>query len=657
MGIRKTRQDGQGRRGLRFRTKLALALAASTLGVTLGLLAIAERRLAAMETRRFQERFAQQVEILRASRDERAESIRALSRQIAASPVLVAMLRDRTEAPAGFPWKEFGDPRFRPGNGGNGEAGAERPDVATLRAFLPGSSSIMAVMDRDGNLRSFTPGAGVAGQRLSRKRMSESAEEIRALVEEMERGGGQYLGYLVVEDPPGVETAKEVVATPVTDSRSGRFLGAFLMGFPAITPTDRIFDRLGQAGGDGADTGLAATGILLHGRLHSPGLPPEVALALAAPLTRAVSGLGPGQEQGNLVWTVRGVPTSLHFRILNPGSALPKAYQITLFPLSDLQEHLAAMRRNSLAVGGLAVVLSLLVAWFLSRNLSGPVAHLSRATREIGEGRFEARVPVTSRDELGELAGSFNRMAEELALKERYRELLEKVSDEAVAQAMIGGTLDLELGGEIKEATILFCDIRGFTGLTEAMRPDEVIALLNEHMTAMTALVREHQGVVDKFIGDEVMAVFGCLKRYGNDAWLAARCALRMAEERARRNAGAAVPFEIGIGLATGQVVAGCMGSHDRLNYTVLGARVNLAARLAAQAGPGEVWIDAATRRRLGPDAATDPLGDISLRGFSVPQAAFRLRDAGSLPVLPGPEPTPLPARSPAAAAVNHSSA
>jgi class 3 adenylate cyclase len=212
-----------------------------------------------------------------------------------------------------------------------------------------------------------------------------------------------------------------------------------------------------------------------------------------------------------------------------------------------------------------------------------------------------------------------------LAQREHYRELLEKVSDEAVAQAMITGTLDLELGGEDKEATILFCDIRGFTRLTEEMPPAEVITLLNQHMTVMTEITREHHGVVDKFIGDAIMCVFGCLKSYGNDAEHAARCAQRMLEERERLNQSSPYPLHVGIGLATGEVVAGCMGSTDRLNYTVLGARVNLAARLAAQAGAGEIIIDDTTLAALGDEFLADSLGEVPLRGFSTPQSAYRL--------------------------------
>jgi class 3 adenylate cyclase len=274
---------------------------------------------------------------------------------------------------------------------------------------------------------------------------------------------------------------------------------------------------------------------------------------------------------------------------------------------------------------GLAIV--------LSRNLARPIRTLSRAARSIGVGDFRARVPVRTSDEIGELAESFNRMAEELAQREHYRELLEKVSDEAVAQAMISGSLELELGGEVKQATILFCDIRGFTQLTEEMPPDEVITLLNDHMTALTEVTRQHHGVVDKFIGDAIMCVFGCLKSYGNDAEHAARCARRMLEERERLNQSSPFALQIGIGLATGQVVAGCMGSTDRLNYTVLGARVNLAARLAAQAGAAEILIDDATLAALNDEFTAESLGEVALRGFSSPQSAFRLSPARPEPV------------------------
>ena len=149
--------------------------------------------------------------------------------------------------------------------------------------------------------------------------------------------------------------------------------------------------------------------------------------------------------------------------------------------------------------------------------------------------------------------------------------------------------------------------------------------MLNDHMTTMTRVVRDNLGVVDKFVGDEIMAVFGALRSEGNDAANAARCAVQMIEERQKRNAELDYPIHIGIGIATGEVVAGCMGSADRLNYTVLGSRVNLAARLCGQAGKMESVIDDETRKKMGNAADSELLDDMELKGFSGVISAYRL--------------------------------
>jgi class 3 adenylate cyclase len=148
-------------------------------------------------------------------------------------------------------------------------------------------------------------------------------------------------------------------------------------------------------------------------------------------------------------------------------------------------------------------------------------------------------------------------------------------------------------------------------------------------MTAMTTIVARHYGVVDKFVGDEIMSVFGALKSYGNDAAHALACAFEMMIERDRRNRDARHPIEIGIGIATGEAVAGCMGSVDRLNYTVIGARVNLASRLCSEAGPMEVIIDDETLSRIGTDGIeSDAIEGLRLKGFSADVSAYQVRQA-----------------------------
>jgi len=215
-----------------------------------------------------------------------------------------------------------------------------------------------------------------------------------------------------------------------------------------------------------------------------------------------------------------------------------------------------------------------------------------------------------------------------LALKERYRSVLDVIADKAVAERLLAGAI--ALGGEMKEVSVLFCDIRGFTTLSERMPPHDVIAMLNEHMTALTAIVHAHHGIVDKFVGDALMAVFGAPTTTGDDALAAVDAARQMVDARRRLNATASPPLEIGVGIASGSAVAGCMGSAQRMNYTVVGERVNLAARLCAQAGPMQVLIDDTTRARVDARVAVEPVGNVRLKGFAAAVAVFRLRDVAS---------------------------
>jgi class 3 adenylate cyclase len=249
------------------------------------------------------------------------------------------------------------------------------------------------------------------------------------------------------------------------------------------------------------------------------------------------------------------------------------------------------------------------------------------ATDNIRRGDYAARVPERGADELAVLARSFNAMAEDLALKQKYRSVLDKVTDRDVAESLLTG--DLRLGGETREATVLFCDIRGFTEMTEAMGPQEVVRLLNEHMTVMTRLVYEHGGVVDKFVGDLIMAVFGAPKSYGNDALNACRCAMAMVDACARAAAaeGLRHGLRIGVGIATGNMVAGCMGSEDRLNYTVVGEKVNLASRLCDSAGPMEVLVDERTRALAGEEIETENARTPSFKGVSRTAQIYRVTD------------------------------
>ena len=172
---------------------------------------------------------------------------------------------------------------------------------------------------------------------------------------------------------------------------------------------------------------------------------------------------------------------------------------------------------------------------------------------------------------------------------------------------------------------MLFADIRGFTPLTNRLTPHEIVAVLNDHMSAMTDVIYSHGGVVDKFVGDMVMAIFGAPNGKPDDAARAAGCALEMLRVRKQLNKDAKHPFEIGIGVAFGVIIVGCMGSKKRLNYTVLGERVNLAARLCSMAPANTLYIDQGVRQYLDSTFIVGDLPPLKVKGFDNPVQAFEL--------------------------------
>ena len=181
---------------------------------------------------------------------------------------------------------------------------------------------------------------------------------------------------------------------------------------------------------------------------------------------------------------------------------------------------------------------------------------------------------------------------------------------------------DGELGGEIRAVTVLFADIRGFTPLTEKMDPKDVIRLINEYMTVLSHIVDEHEGIIDKYVGDHIMALFGAPVSHPNDVEMAVRAVVAMVEAVQHVNADRLQRGEpevrVGIGMHTGRVIAGTMGSPDRLVYTVLGPNVNLAARVCAAAQPYQVLITEATFQAVKDILTVTALEPIAAKGFSV---------------------------------------
>jgi adenylate cyclase len=255
----------------------------------------------------------------------------------------------------------------------------------------------------------------------------------------------------------------------------------------------------------------------------------------------------------------------------------------------------------------------------LATLLSRPIFRLVQGTKAIAEGNFQIALPVTSRDELGTLTESFNQMARSLREKEMIKRAFTRYVAREVVEEILKDPEQLALSGESREVTVLFCDIRGFTPLSERLTPEQVVSLLNEFYTLMIETTFKHDGTLDKFIGDAVMAVFGAPIAHPDHAIRAVKTALDMqsgiAELNERRAALGKEPIRIGIGVNLGEVVAGTVGTEDRMEYTVIGDSVNLAARLESNAKPGRILISGHTYERVKEHVKGIPLGPLKVKG------------------------------------------
>ena len=288
----------------------------------------------------------------------------------------------------------------------------------------------------------------------------------------------------------------------------------------------------------------------------------------------------------------------------------------------DVRPFEAIVRRNlllMLAALALASVIALLAGVRLASRMSRALSRVTGAFRQLERHDYVRVEPVVTGDELEDLANGFNSMVDGLRERDKLRATMGKYMTEQVVAHVLAG--EVELGGDTLEVTILFCDLRGFTNLSEKRTAQEVVQLLNEYFTEMVDAIMEEGGVVDKYIGDAVMAVFGAPVSAPDDALRAVRAAVRMREALARINERAAVrgepPLQFGIGIHSGEVVAGNIGSARRMEYTVIGDAVNLASRLESstkQLGT-DILISEATYARTEGHVDASRVDAIAVRG------------------------------------------
>jgi adenylate cyclase len=242
------------------------------------------------------------------------------------------------------------------------------------------------------------------------------------------------------------------------------------------------------------------------------------------------------------------------------------------------------IQRRNIYLMVIVLNVAVLIIYYFARTLSAPILSLVNAAQTIRDGDFNVGIQPTTRDEIGELTEAFIEMGRGLQEREKIKEAFGKFVHREIAERAMRD--EIKLGGERKDVAILFLDIRDFTALAEKMQPEEIVGFLNGYLTRMVECVNKTHGMVDKFIGDAVMGVWGALVSTGNDAENAVNSALLMRQVLREFNKTRGRPgrpkIQIGMGINAGTVVAGQIGSLNRMEYTVIGDAVNLASRIEA---------------------------------------------------------------------------
>jgi len=290
---------------------------------------------------------------------------------------------------------------------------------------------------------------------------------------------------------------------------------------------------------------------------------------------------------------------------------------------------LGVIRRN-MFLTGIVLLLSVLAVWFFAKTVSRPVMRLVSAARKIEEGVYELDIAPTTHDELGLLTESFTAMGKGLAERERIKETFGKFVNRDIAEQALTGKL--ALGGVRKQATIFFSDIRSFTAISEKLAPEAVVEFLNDYMTRMVECIERTHGVVDKFIGDAIMGVWGAPVSSGSpadDAFNAIKAMLMMRTSLYEFNKDRGGPdrpiIRIGCGVNSGPCLAGQIGSANRMEYTVIGDAVNLASRIEALNKPfhTDILISEYTYDLVGKGLVVELMPVIKVKGKSDPLRIF----------------------------------
>ncbi len=297
-------------------------------------------------------------------------------------------------------------------------------------------------------------------------------------------------------------------------------------------------------------------------------------------------------------------------------------------------------QHQAIIISGIVTLLAAIVgfafALLVSSGITRPVRLLLAGTREVEAGRFDKTITVSTQDEIGELAAAFNRMIEQLRQNERVRETFGRYIDPKVVQGLIDRP-EVAIDGQRRVMTIMFCDMSGFTAMSEGMTPRGLVKVMNHYFTLMSGPIRNNRGIIDKYIGDAIMAYWGPpFIEEDEPALFACFAAIDMADQVPALQKqlpdllgirAMPAPCDLRIGIATGEVLTGSIGSELMMSFTVMGDAVNLASRLELvnKVYGTRILISQATADAIGSACELREIDRVTVAGQSVPQAIFEV--------------------------------
>jgi adenylate cyclase len=315
-------------------------------------------------------------------------------------------------------------------------------------------------------------------------------------------------------------------------------------------------------------------------------------------------------------------------------SDLRIGYALVAFARNAIDARLADARGRILLAAAVLVLVGGVASFLLARRVSRPIVRLAEGTKAIATGDFAHRIEpwrVAGPDELTDLVDSFNGMAEALRQKELIKGAFSRYVGHQILDDVLKAPEGMRLRGRRQQVTVLFADICGFTALSERLDPEQVLGILNEFFGYLTEITHNFRGTVDKFMGDSVMAVFGppgSAADHALRAVMAAVCMQKMVARLNRRREGRGdAPVIFRIGVNTGEVIVGNLGSDERMEFAVIGDPVNVAYRLQGIAPGGSVYITDATFQQVHDIVVSRPLPAESVRGRQRRVSIFEVID------------------------------